>query len=228
MSMIDAASQQLEQWICKTLGLASVSFAPPGATKGKAGISCYLLELVENPPLRGARRAPLQLALHYLVTSWADSHEASQRLLGDLIFAAMEHEEYEVLLRPLPAEMWRALGTVPQPCFLLRVLVRVDREERRVPRVREPVAIDGAPVVQLHGIVLGPGDIPISGAQVELPALQRVTRTDSQGRFRINGVAPEPRVKQLRIRAKGETLDISVEQPALAEEPVLIHFDLLD
>lgn len=226
--MIERASEQLESWIRETLDLGAVSFAPPGDMQGRQGINCYLLELVENPPVQGSKRAPLQFALHYLVTCWAETPLGAQRLLSALIVAVMQHEQYEALLKPVAAETWTALGTIPRPSFLLRVPVRMERATPVVPRVRSPIDVDSAPMTQFFGVVVGPGDIPLAGARVELPSLQRVTRTDAKGRFQLTGMAGEPRTTQLRISAKGKSLDMVVEQPATVGHALVIHFDLSD
>ena len=223
--MIDLVCEQLQTWLQSAVGVSPVSFAPPGATTGARGVSCYLLELAEDPPLRGARNAPLQLACHFLVTCWAPTPLEANRLLGEVIFAAMQHADYRVLLQPAPAELWLAFATLPRPSFVLRVPVHVTRPQTLAPRVRKPIDVESAPLTQLTGVVLGPGEIPLAGARVELPAIQRVARTDAHGRFRLTSVAAEPRIKHLRISAKGETREVAVTQP-VDDAPVVVHFDL--
>ena len=224
--MIDQVCEQLHTWVYSAVDAGAVSFDPPGAATGRRGVSCYLLEIAEDPPLRSARNAPLQLACHFLVTCWAPTPIEANRLLGELIFAAMQHADYRVLLQPAPAELWLAFATIPRPSFMLRVPVQLVRPETSAPRVRKPIDVDSAPLTQLVGLVLGPEDIPLAGARVELPALQRVTRTDAHGRFRLTGVAAEPRTRRLRISAKGETRELVVTQSPSDDAPVIVHFDL--
>jgi hypothetical protein len=44
----------------------------------------------------------------------------------------------------------------------------------------------------LNGVVLGLDDVPLAGAEVELPALQLFTHTDYKGRFHFPTAAPGP------------------------------------
>ena len=108
----------------------------------------YLLALAGAPPPRTRARTPLQFNLRYLVTTWSPQRQEEHRLLGKLLFAALEREDLEVDLTPLPGELWTALGIRPRPAFVLEVQARRDRPEPRAPRVRGPVithaAITGA------------------------------------------------------------------------------------
>lgn len=99
----------------------------------------------------------------------------------------------------------------------------VTRPQTLAPRVRKPIHVESAPLTQLTGVVLGPGRSP--WPVVELPAIQRVACTDAYGRFRLTSVAAEPRIKHLRISAKGETREVAVTQP-VDDAPVVVHFDL--
>jgi hypothetical protein len=47
-----------------------------------------------------------------------------------------------------------------------------------------------------------------------------------QGRFRFAALPLEPRVRHLRVTAKGLTQDTTVVQPESAGEPIVIRFDL--
>lgn len=223
--MIDQICEQLQTWVQNAVDAGTVSFEPPGAATGPRGVSCYLLEIAEDPPLRGVRDAPLQLACHFLITCRAPAPLDANRLLGELIFAAMQQTDYRVLLQPAPAELWLAFAAPPRPSFVLRVPAQLARPQTPAPRVRKPIDVEGAPLTQLTGVLLGPEEIPLAGARIEMPALQRVARTDAHGRFRITGVAAEPRIKHLRISAKGETREVTVTQPA-DDEPIVVHFDL--
>lgn len=224
--MIDLALEQLRTWVRQTVDVDAVVFEPPDCHDGPACISCYLLEVSEEPPLRGMNHAPLQFACHILITCKAPTQLESSSLLGRLIFAAMQHEEYKALLRPQPAELWRALGVKPMPSLLVRIPVRLERPRTPAPRVRQPLDVASSPLAQLSGVVLGPGGTPLADARVELPSLQRSTRTDAAGRFCIPGIALEPQAKQLRISARGEVLNIVVMQPP-SGEVVVIHFETL-
>lgn len=227
--MIEQVDRRLREWIQRVLDVPVPSLSPPSDARTGRGVSLYLLELADRPPPRGGGRRPsLQLSLRYLVTTWADDPEEAHRLLGELVFAAMEQAEFEVELDPVPAATWAAFGVKPQPSFVLCVPLRRERLEPPAKLVREPVVIRETLMTTLRGIVLGPDDAPLARAVVEIPSLQLSTRTDLKGQFTLSNVPAEPRTKSLRVRAKGRELDIAVEQPASEDQVVVIHFNLFE
>ncbi len=226
--MIDEIDRRLREWTESVVEGPTFSLTPPDDAQSGSGVSFYLLQLVEKPPTRTAQRAPLQLALHYLVTTWADAPEEAHRLLGELVFAAMETDDFEVDLDPIPPEMWTAFGIVPRPAFVLRIPLRKDRPEPSVKRVQAPLIVRVEPVAGLHGRVLGPNDTPVMGASVEIPALQISTRTDAQGRFSFRSVPGGKGGSTLRVRAKSKERSVTVEEPTSEASPVVIRFDAFD
>jgi hypothetical protein len=140
----------------------------------------------------------------------------------------MEQAEFEVELNPVPTAVWAAFKVPPQPGFLLRALLRVTPPEPDIPVVREPISVSGSPMTQLNGVVLGPGDVPLAQARVELPSLQLSTQTDHKGRFRFTAVPTEPAAKQLRLKAKGKVLDTTVVQVGDKDDSLTIYFNVLD
>ncbi|MCI0394188.1 MAG: Pvc16 family protein [Chloroflexi bacterium] len=226
--MIEQVDKDLKSWVQAILNEIDLSLAPPGPAQPGRGVNLYLLELASAPPLRGGHsRPPLQFSLRYLVTAWAEEAEEAHQALGRLIFAAMENPKFEVELEPVPVETWLALGVKPQPSFILRVPLRLERPEPEVPLVRTPPVVQGVPVTTLHGVLLAPGDIPLAGASVELLSLQLTTRTDSKGRFHFVAVPAEPVTKQLRVKAKGELFDVEVKLPAPEDKPAVVYCDIL-
>jgi hypothetical protein len=169
----------------------------------------------------------LQLSLRYLVTTWAKQSEEAHRLLGELAFAAMEHPEFEVKLNPIPAETWKALGIIPRPSFILQIPLRKEQPAPPTRYVREPLVVQATPVTSLTGIVLGPDDVPIARASVEIPTLQLSTRTDVHGRFTFANVPADPFPTNLRVRAKGREIQVTTEQ-STPDEPLVIRFNLFE
>ena len=225
--VIEQADARLTEWVAAIVGPdVQVALTAPVDDHQGEGVSVFLIELASRPPMRGQRRAPLQLALRYLVTAWARDPAAEHRLLGALVAAAMQEEGFEVLLTPLPAEAWRALGAAPRPSFLLQVPVRQVLPEPVAPRVRGPLVMQGVGLVPLDGVVLGPGDVPVAGARVEVPAAGAVAETDPDGRFRFPALPAEPVQKLVRVRARGRQLDVEIAQPEAAGS-VVIRFDQL-
>lgn len=227
--MIDQVDVFLEEWIASTLGDLPFSLAPPTGELDGKGVSCYLLELADFPPPRTTNRPPLQFYLRYLITTWAEDPQEAHRMLGELVFAAMENPELRVEFEPPPAATWSALGVTPRPSFILRIPLRRERPEPAVERVRVPLELRAAPIVTLHGVVLGPDDVPVMGAYVSIPLLNRSVRTDMQGRFRFPATpGGEGGVRHLHVRAKGRELDVPVEQGTLESGPIIVRFHSFD
>jgi hypothetical protein len=146
-------------------------------------------------------------------------------MLGALVVAALENPEFEVEQEPLPLALWTSLGIAPRPSFVLRVPFRHDRPQKLAPPVRKPIIIKQLPLISFEGQVLGPEDIPLMDARVELPALELFTNTDSKGRFHFS--VPAMRGSRLlRVRAKGQEFSINTEQAGSDEDPLVIHLQL--
>jgi hypothetical protein len=143
--MIDQIDTRLHDWILTVLDDVTISLRPPDAETTGQGVSLYLLELVDDPPLRGQQPPPLQLALRYLVTTWAAEPAAAHRLLGQLAFSAMTQPDLAVELQPPTAATWQALNARPQPAFILRVPLRQHRPQPTIPLVRAPLVIQVEP-----------------------------------------------------------------------------------
>jgi len=227
VKVIEQADLRLTDWVGAVVGArAQVALTAPADQHRGAGVSLFLMDLVSLPPMRGQRRAPLQLALRYLVTAWAEDAAAEHRLLGELVAAAMQEEDFEVVLAPTSPQTWLALGAAPRPAFVLQVPVRQARPEPAPPRVRGPLVVQGVALAPLSGVVLGPGDVPVANARVEVPSADAVAETDPLGRFRFPALPVEPRQKQVRVRARGREIDVEIAQPE-ESSAVVIRFDQL-
>jgi hypothetical protein len=225
--VIEEADARLTDWVGVVAGPGvQVALTAPADEHGGAGVSLFLMDLASQQPMRGQQRAPLQLALRYLVTAWAEDPLAEHRLLGALVAAAMQEEGFEVLLSPTAPATWIALGAAPRPAFVLQVPVRQARPQPVLPRVRGPLVVRGVALAPLAGVVLGPGDVPVASARVEVPSADAVTETDPQGRFRFPALPVEPRQKLVRIRARGRQIDVEIAQPE-ESSAVVIRFDQL-
>ncbi|MBO0777707.1 MAG: DUF4255 domain-containing protein [Ktedonobacteraceae bacterium] len=226
--MIDQVDRELQAWVKSVVVEDNVVLGPPHQLDGKQGISLYLLALADPLPMWVNRQPATRLALRYLVTAWAENDEEAHRLLGKLIIAEREKREYELDLADLPATIWTAFGIAPRPAFILCVPFYFAQPEPATPLVQGPLVVQGSPVVSLHGVVLGPGDVPIVGARLELPTLQLHGYTDTQGRFLFTSVPGESRHLQLLVKAKGHVQNVIVERPISDREPLAIRFDSFD
>lgn len=226
--MIEETDRQLVEWVETVVGGVEVRLgAPVAGTKG-AGVGLYLLDLLHTPPSRNSRRLSLQVSLRYLVTTRSEDPMQAHQLLGDLVFAAMESADLEVELEPPPVQLWQAFQLPPQPCFMLRVPIRLDRRVPEGGRITQPVELRHLPLVPLTGQVLGPGDVPVANAAVELPELRLATRTDIKGRFVFGAVPAGPSARHVRIRARGHETSTEVSLDGGAREPLTIHFHGLE
>lgn len=226
--MIDKVDDNLSNWVETILGGLKPSLAAPTEANGTLVVNLYLLELVDDPLRRNTSRPPLQPALRYLVTSSAEEPKDAHRLLGTLLMAALNNPSYEVELEPVPHNTWSAFKIAPRPSFILRVPLEREWPISTVPLVTEGAATQGAPMLDMHGVLLGPNDVSIANGRIEIPNLYRYTYTDSKGRFQLNGVPASPRVKTLRIMARNRELTVHVAETGTPDQPVSLKFDLFN
>jgi hypothetical protein len=218
---------RLKDWVGSVIQGAELSLEAPAGKKTGRGVGLYLLELIQAPPPSTTRRPPLQLALRYLMTAWSDTPEVAHQMLVAVMLAAMESTEFQVELEPVPMTVWTAFGMPPQPSFVLRVPLRQERQQPQAKLVRE-LKIQSSPIVSFHGLLLGPGDVPLSDCRVELSALNLSTSTDYKGRFYFPSV-PAAGSKQFLVKAKGFELPVRSEQNYPdSGTPLVIHFSPLE
>lgn len=228
--MIKEIDERLVAWAEGVIGQGNqVSLAPPGEGDNLS-VNLYLLELVDDPMRHSGANLPNQPVLRYLVTTQAADPKDAHNLLAALLYAAMESTDYEIDLDPVPTQLWSAFDIPPRPAFILKAPLPHEWKGRPAQLVRqpEPELAGGAPVVPLYGLVLGPNDIPLMNARVELPNLFRSATTDSKGRFTLAGVPAAPKEKTLLIKARKREKTEVVQATGTPAEPVIIHFDLFE
>jgi hypothetical protein len=89
-----------------------------------------------------------------------------------------------------------------------------------------PLIIQAVPSEALRGRVVGPGDIPITDAVVDLPSMGLSVRTDTKGRFRFASVPVDTPLGRLEVRAKGEVLAVRTEELPTEEGALLVRLPL--
>jgi hypothetical protein len=206
--VIDQHDRRVIEWIQSVVPSAPVSL-DLAASDLPSGVNVYLLELGASPPPRGSERSPVQFSLHYLITSWAQDAFEAHKILGDLVSAAMQEAEFEVNF-DVSHVNWNLFGLAPRPAFLLKVSARIPLPETSAPLVRKPIVLKTETITSLTGRVLGPGDIPIVGAHVQLSAFDLSVRTDANGRF-VLPIGTQP--PSLRVTVKGKSQSVSAEPP---------------
>lgn len=223
--MIDQVDQLLKEWAEEVVPNAEIRLFPPCAPGENEIVGLYLIDLLPLAPASDSRKFSKQISLRYLVTTCASSPEDAHRMLGDLAFAAMEDSRFEVELAPLPAQAWNAFNVVPQPSFMLLCPLRQERAEPEIPYISRPIDVKKVPMAGLDGIVMGPENIPLANARIELRDHQLATRTDCKGRFQFSVVPVQPSVKQFCIEVRGRKMLVEVEHRAEEKRPLIIHFD---
>jgi hypothetical protein len=229
--VITEVDQRLLDWVDEVLGGPRASLAVPSANDAGGAVAVYLIEACQSPPARGARKPPLQLMLRYLICPQAREPKESHGHLWSLLLDASrraERNEWTVETDPPPPSLWQSLGIPPRPAFVLRVPVRHEYEYRPAPPVTEPIVIEGSPLVALQGTVLGPRDVPVMNAIVDLPSLNQSTQTDSAGRFRFAAVPSGGQSpKCLVVRARGRRFEVAAAAPR-DEQPLVIRIQLTE
>lgn len=218
--------ERMKTWVYDILGEVQTSFKPPGVTvpPGRS-IGLYLLDLTPATSTRGDSRQPLQFCVRYLVTTWSEEASGAHNDLCELAFSALEMPEFEVEIEPLEAAAWAAFGTPPRPSFSVRLVMRRERPRLAAPSVRAPLVVAPSPMVLLHGLVLGPGDVAVAGARVELQTLGLVTLSDHEGYFRFSGV-PADRSLRLLVQARGVTQEFQTEGAGASDRPLQLRMAL--
>lgn len=221
LTVIDEVDQQLAGWVEEVLPGVSVTLEGPAGDDDDVGL--YLFEMADLPPARGEARPPLQVRLGYLVTTSGTVAVAHKRL-GTLLFAALTHPDWDVRFPRDIAEFWTAAGMPPRAGFILSVPLRQPVELKPAPPVRVPLRVEGVGSRVMEGVVLGPGDVPISDAFVEIPSLALSARSDTRGRFRFAAVPTTPAKQQLRVRAKAREFPFTVDSSK--PPPFVLRLDL--
>ncbi len=192
--------------------------------QGREGVSLHLFEIAGTPQPRGSRLPPHTLALRYLITVWSPDTPTAHHLLGELTFAALDEPGFEVEPAPVPLALWQGLAVAPRPALLVRLPVSRARAETVAPLVRQPLTVRMSGLVSITGRLVGPERTPIPGATLELPGLQRTTRTDFQGRFRFDTVPRDPAPAEILVNARGRTVALPLPAP-LSTAPILLELN---
>lgn len=188
------------------------------------GIDLRLVGLAPHATPRAAS-PPLSLIVDYLLTVRAADPIIEQTDAMALLFAAMEHDETEVVLDRDALKLCADLDLPPGPGFVLRATVSIARQRpaERAALVRFPLNINAGELGVLQGSVLGPGDTPIADAVVRVEGVDRTARTDAHGRFRLRGpVGAKNKPVRLNVRARGVEIDSEVETGS----PVILRLPL--
>ncbi len=228
--MIDEIDTELTDWVKGALGKekAEIFIGAPKESVKETTVTLSLVALLPTPTPRTAARPPLKLVLRYLVSVQAQDSGDAHRILGTLAFSAMERPAFEMESEAPEVSLWAALGVPLRASFAIRVPLLKTRPEPKAKRVRFPLVIKTSPVRTISGVVLGPGDIPIMGARVEIPGSGRAVQTDPLGHFVIPGVLREFGPRAIQVRAKGALETVPLDLKAGPTDSLIIHLNSLE
>jgi hypothetical protein len=221
---LEATTRELIGWTQEVLpGRAVVARSLSDRDCGE-GVDLRLIGLAPHAAPRAAS-PPLILEADYLLTVRAADPIVEQTGAMELLFAAMEHEQTEVVLDRDVLKLCADLDLPPGPGFVLRAMVSAARRRpaEAAGLVRFPLNIVSGELGVLQGSVLGPGDTPVAGAVVRLEGLDRSAYTDAFGQFRLHGpVGGKGKPVRLNVRARGVEIDSEVETGS----PVILRLPL--
>lgn len=209
-----SAQRRTTEWARRAVGdgaTVRIGLAAPDERRDGPIVALHPLGLAPEQEVRGtATRAPFRFRVRYLVTTDGPVDQGPE-LFDLLLAAAVADGSMTVSVDPLAPEWWLALGVTPRPAFVVEVGASIDRATEVAPRVRAPMAVRAVALRPLAGRLVGPGDIPLAGARVEVAATRAVTRTGPTGAFRFAAVPDTEGATQLRINARGLHLVADVE-----------------
>jgi hypothetical protein len=232
---IAAATAGLAAWLADTTG-ATVLTGPPVPTADPAAdsaadsdaapvLALWPLELrPEQVTVGVGGREPFRFRVRHVAVP-GGRPDAAAEVLDRIVVAAVAAGQPTIVLEPLSPQLWLALGVTPRLALTLDVAASVVPPSPEQPLVREPLRVDGRPVVPLRGRIVGPGDVPLAGIHVQLASTGAATYTDARGQFSF-GAVPAGLSAQLRLRVKQRSLSADVGAPS--SEPVVIHCDTME
>jgi hypothetical protein len=188
------------------------------------GVDLRLIGLAPRATPRAAS-PPLTLTADYLVTVRAADPIVEQTGAMELLFAAMEHDEAEVVLDRDALKLCADWTCLLGPVSCCGPWSRSPGVGRSLARPRSLSAHDrrSGELGVLQGSVLGPGDTPVAGAVVRVEGVDRTAQTDAFGRFRLHGpVGRKGAPVRLNVRARGVEIDSEVE----TGNPVILRLPL--
>jgi hypothetical protein len=214
-------TSDLVSWIESILPDASTTSRPLGEKERKAGIDVRLVRAAPRAVPRTAER-PSIVDLDYLITAQMPDAASEQNAIVELLFAAMERKDFEIINEGRIADLCTALGLPIAAGFLLRTCVVRQPKPQRVQRVREPLIVHTAALGVVEGRVVGAEDIPVANALVSAVGLNRSVQTDRGGFFRMAGVPGGSTSVALTASARG----FEVQGVATAGRPVVLRLPL--
>jgi hypothetical protein len=172
------------------------------AESNEGGVSIHLAGLAPRIVPHHPLRKSAVLALDYLIAARQSDPLEAHRAVGELAFAALDHDEYQLVGDASVAEISQRLGMAPAPGIVIRVELRREAVRPSAPLVRHPPLTRLEPLDEITGLVVGPGGTPIANALVLLTGSNRSVTTGPDGRFRFAIPAGSPAQVTARARSR--------------------------
>jgi hypothetical protein len=224
--MIEQADEHVREWVAKVLRGVSLSFSPPDGSGAERRVHAVLFGLERATGKRGpsGEPSPVTVLARYLMSVGGKDEEKAHEDLGTLVFAALQQEEFTVEFPDADrlAAVWTALGARLRPSFVLGRPVELTRRTPPAPPVHKHIYKFPA-AVPLAGVVLGPEDIPLSGAKVEIRSLGVSARTDPRGRFRFALIPRTLEAGDMVVLAKGRECPAGAIEAPGDDKPLVIR-----
>jgi len=184
-----------------------------------------LAVLPEQATRRPQGRDPLRLRVRYLVHA-GGADPTAEAVTGefDRILTSLPDGAVHLVLDPVTPETWRGFGVSPQLGLYLDVTTQATAPPGPTPpRVRAGMQLSTEPLARLHGMVVGPGGVPVPGMKVVEQQTGAATYTGNRGQFAFPAV-PASGPTRLRLSGRGQHLVAEVAERS--DEPIIIHCDL--
>lgn len=130
--------EQVLTWAKSVLGEDTAYFLE-APTPDRIGVTLYLMRMSATPPLRGTKRPPLQVKLHYLLVVQGTDIAKAHEQISELLFAAMANLDFEVLLDGISEALWQSYGLPPQPAFILTTILHRLQAEPETKPILQPL-----------------------------------------------------------------------------------------
>jgi len=217
------ATAALLRWLSRA-GVPARVGLPTEHTGTPAQACVWPLAVLPEQGLRPAMgREPLRLRVRHLLVADGAPGPATDHALDRVLDAAARDGDFPLVVEPIEAELWAALGITPRPALQADMRAHIVRISEPAPRVRSPLRIEGAPMRTLHGKLVGPEGVPLVGIQVRAAGNSATTYTDGAGRFELTGLLPGD---SARLLLSGRGLHLQAEVATATAEPVVIHCDI--
>jgi hypothetical protein len=156
--------------------------------------------------------------LAYLLRVRGPDALASQRILSQIYFAVHESADFEIASTPGSTQ-----GDIDGGLATLLLVARLVRPAKPVVAgiVTQPLKAHLRQVGRIAGRVVTENGAPVVRAQIEAPALDKRTVSDTSGRFVIVG-APSAGSVSLTVTARNRSMEVSIDTARQSDVTIVI------